>query len=440
MDTNNIYVALNIGSSEITAMAVQKNEEGQLRILGVETGNSEGVRYGEIINPSSASAVVNRLLKLLENRIGRDIGQIYVGLNGRSLKTLKASNGRQLNSGAEVTDVLLYEMISEVKDAKTEQGAIYEVYMQETKVDDEIEPSPIGCLCEKIVANYRVILGKPELKTNIERCIERTGYGLINTPIQTVTTADALLTNIEKEQGCVLVDFGAHCTSLAIFHHGYLRYLSVIPLGGKNITKDITSLELPENIAEQIKIQFANAIRSTVNPSQRITIKSEIPGMEPKRIPLQTLAMVTEARAGEILDLIFVHIQKSGLAGHLGAGIIITGNASKLQNLDALIQQKTQLPVRLGTHNLHLEDGTNERYYDIRYSPLIGLLLSADMDCAYQEEEKVVESGKQEKPQKPPKPPKIKRNNVFNKIGGKVANSLINLFSEEEESSNENKN
>ncbi len=428
MDTNNIYVALNIGSSEITAMAAQKNDEGQLRILGVETGTSEGVRYGEIINPSSTSAVVNRLLKLLQNRIGREIGQVYVGLNGRSLKTLKASNGRQLDNRTEVTDMLLHEMISEVKEAKTEQGAIYEVYMQETKVDDEIEPSPIGCFCEKIQASYRVILGKPELKTNIERCIDRACYALANAPIQLVATADALLSINEKEQGCALIDFGAHCTSLAIFHHGYLRYLSVIPLGGKNITKDIASLELSETIAEQIKLQFANAIRSTVNPSQRITIKSEIQGLEPKRIPLQTLAFITEARAGEILDLVLVHIQKSGLYGHLGAGIVITGNASKLQNMDALIQQKTQLPVRVGTHSIHLEDGTNERFHDISYSPLIGLLLSADTDCSYKEEEKPIESSK---PAKQAKEPKIKRNNVLNKFGNKLASGFESLFKDE---------
>ena len=428
MDANNIYVALNIGSSEITAMAVQKNEEGQLRILGVESGSSEGVRYGEIINPSSTSAVVNRLLKLLQNRIGREIGQVYVGLNGRSLKTLKASNGRQLNNGEEVTDMLLHEMISEVKDAKTEQGSIYEVYMQETRVDDEIEPSPIGCFCEKIQASYRVILGKPELKTNIERCIDRACYALANTPIQIVSTADALLSINEKEQGCALIDFGAHCTSLAIFHHGYLRYLSVIPLGGKNITKDITSLELSENIAEQIKLQFANAIKNTVNPSQRITIKSEIQGIEPKRIPIQTLAFITEARAGEILDLVLVHIQKSGLYSHLGAGLVITGNASKLQNLDVLIQQKIQLPIRIGTHSIHLEDGTSERFHDISYSPLVGLLLSADADCSYKEEEKPVENSK---PVKPPKEPKIKRNNVLNKFGNKLASGFESLFKDD---------
>lgn len=423
MDTNNIYVAINIGSAETTAMAVQKNEEGQLRVLGVEQGASEGVRYGEIVNPSSVSAVISRLLKLLQNRIGKEIGQVYVGLNGRSLKTLKASNGRQLDNGSEVTAELLYEMFKEVKDAKTDQGAIYEVYRQDTRVDDEIESSPIGCLCEKIQVNYRVILGKLELKSNIERCMERTGYTLAGTPIQIVAMADALLSAVEKEQGCALIDFGAHCTSLAIFHNGYLRYLSVIPLGGKNITKDITSLELTETIAEQVKLQFANAVKSSVNASQRITIKSEIQGIDPKYIPLQTLAFVTEARASEILDLVLVHIQKSGLYGHLGAGIVITGNASKLQNLDMLIQQKTQLPIRVGNHSPHLEDGTDMRYHDMRYSPLVGMLLSADVDCSYKEEEKpTTEITKQ---------PKIRRNNVFNKLGNKLAGGFENLFKDE---------
>jgi len=424
METNNIYVALNIGSSEVTAMAVQKNDEGQLRILGVEHSISEGVRYGEIINPSSASAVVGRLLKLLQNRIGQEIGQTYVGLNGRSLKTLKANNGRQLDNGEEVTEKLLQDMFNEVRNAKTEQGEIFEVYVQETKVDDEVEPIPVGCLCEKITAQYRVILGKSELKTNLERCLERTGFSLVRTPIQIVATSDALLSSIEKEQGCALIDFGAHCTSVAIFHHGYLRYLSVIPLGGKNITKDIASLDLTDSVAEEIKVRWANALKSEVNTSQRITLKSELEGMEPMRIPLQTLAYITEARAGEILDTVWMHIEKSGLSTHLAAGIIITGNASKLQNLDTLIQQKTKLPIRIGTHSLHLEDGTDERYHDIAYSPLVGILLSADVDCSYKEEEKPVAAAK------PVKEPKIKRNNFLNKISNRFSNKLADGFGE----------
>lgn len=425
MDNENIYVALNIGSSQITAMAVRKNEEGQLHILGVEQCKSEGVRYGEIINPNDTGTAVSRLLKLLQNRIGCEIGRVYAGVNGRSLRILRASNARQLNEGAKVTDALLTEMYDEVENAETEQGAIYEVYRQEVRVDDELEPLPVGCECKKIEANYRVVLGKPGLKAKMELCIEKAGYRLMNTPIQIVAMADVLLLSVEKEQGCCLVDFGDQCTSLVIFCHGYLRYLAAVPLGGKNITKDIASFDMPEKIAEQIKIQFADAVTSLENSLQQITLRSETAAIETKKMPLQTLAYITEARVSEIINLILMHIEKSGLSGHLGAGIIMTGNASKLRNLNLLLQQKAQMPVRVGTHNSCLEDGADKRYYDIDFSPLIGILRLANVDCRKNELEKTVERIAS---QKLPK----KSSNLFNKLKDKLTDGFGVLFQDEE--------
>jgi cell division protein FtsA len=425
MENENIFVALNIGSAQISAMAVRKNAEGQLRILGVEQGKSDGVRYGEIINSNDTGAVVNRLLKLLHNRTGYEIGAVYVGLNGRSLKTLRASNGRQLNDGAQVTDQLLSEMYDEVKSAETEQGVIYGVYQQETRLDDEPEFFPVGCDCKKVETNYRVVLGKPELRTKLESCIEKAGCKLIDAPIQIVTMAETLLSSTEREQGCCLIDFGAQSTSLVIFYQGYLRYLAVIPMGGKNITKDIASFDIPEKTAEQIKVQFADAVANRVHSSQRITLKSNEGAIEPKQISLQTLAYITEARGTEILNLILMHIQKSGLEGRLDAGIIITGNASKLKNLDVLIQQKIQMPVRTGNHSRYLEDGTAEHYYDVNYSPLIGILLSAEIDCRKSNLEKPV--AKMES-QKPPK----KNINIFNKLKDRLTDGFGVLFQDDE--------
>jgi cell division protein FtsA len=411
MNNDNIYVALNIGSAATTAMAVQRNEEGQLRILGVESGASEGVRYGEIINPSSMSAVVSRLLKLLQNRIGHDIGQVYIGLNGRSLKIRKTVIGRELTNGEEVTNELLHDIADEIKQSPIVDGKIFDVFTQEVKIDDEIEINPIGCLGNTLTVHYRIVVGKPEVHTNLLRCLDRTGYVVADTPIQLVATSNALLTHMEKEQGCALVDFGAHCTSLAVFHKGFLRYLAVIPLGGRNITRDIASLEIAENIAEELKTSYASAVSANINQAKRLTLKSEIPNVEPKRITLHQLSFVTEARAGEIIDAVWLHIEHSGLAGHLGAGIVITGNGAKLQDIDMLMQQRTRIPVRIGSHSLYLEDGTPQVFHDIAYSPLIGILLGADSDCLFKPEQ--IAEAATETPNK--KAPKINR--LKNKVG-----------------------
>ena len=143
----------------------------------------------------------------------------------------------------------------------------------------------------------------------------------------------------------------------------------------------------------------------------------------PARARPTTIALVVEARITEIADAIWKAIQRSGVADDLGAGLILAGNASKLRNLDQLLQTKTNLPVRIGSHSRFLEDGTNTHYHDIAFAPSIGLLLTADKDCLYKIPAQPDVNGKG---------PKIKRDNKFDKIRTKLTNNIVGLFKYEE--------
>ncbi|MBB3186715.1 cell division protein FtsA [Microbacter margulisiae] len=422
MDATNTYIALSIGSAYITAVAAQVNDESQIRILASERRPSEGIRHGEILNPSATGFVVKNTLELLENRIKEKIARVYVGINGRSLKTFNTTLEREFPQQKNIQAFVLEDMYQEINQAQLEEGKIYDIFQQETLIDGEPEMNPVGCNCLSIASNFRVVVGKPELGENVNRCFDRTGYTTVETPLQIIKTAQAMLSPIEREQGCVLVDFGASCTSIVVYHHNLMRYLWVLPLGGNNLTRDLMSLGVSEEIAEELKIRFGNAISKSVNATQRVNVRSEADETTILKLPLQTIAMVTEARATEIVDAVWKAIQRSGVSNDLGAGIILAGNAAKLQNLDQLLQQQTNLPVRFGSHSRFLADGTHPQYHDISYAPIIGLLLTANQDCLYkvttQESSEVNE-------------PKIKRKNPFSKIGNKLADSLVDLFKNE---------
>lgn len=428
MESTKTYIALTIGSAHTTAVAAQTNEEGQLRILASETRPSEGIRYGEIINPSAAGFVVKNTLELLENRIKDKIAKVYVGINGRSLKTFNTNLVREFPDRTRITSDMIDEMVQEISQAQLDEGIIYEIAQQEVLVDNEPEISPVDCNCLQLATGFRVVVGKPELKENLSRCMDRTGeYTIVNTPLQLITTAQALLSPFEREQGCALVDFGASCTSIAVYHHNFMRYLWVLPLGGNNITRDIMSLGVSAEIAEELKIRYGNALPNTVSTTQRVSVRSEADENAAIKIPLHTIALVVEARITEIIDAVWKAIQRSGVADDLDAGIILAGNASKLRNLDQLLQIKTNLSARMGSHSQFLEDGSNTQYHDISFAPSIGLLLTADKECLY----KIPEQ-----PEANEKGPKIKRKSTFDKLRNKftnnITNNIIDLFKYEE--------
>lgn len=415
-----IYIALTIDSKAITAVAAQKNEEGQLIILGSERKNSEGVKYDEIINPSEAGFVVKKTLELLENRINAKIASVYVGYNGRSLKTYNTTLQRTFPHATMVTPNIINEIHHEMNEVELEADKIYGIFQQEIYLDNELEINPLGCNCNEIDINYRVVVGKPELRENLDRCFDRTGFTIVNAELQLIATAEMLLSKNEKEQGCVLIDFGESCTSIVVYHHQFMRYLWVLPLGGKNVTMDIMSLNISKEIAEEIIDKIGDLMPAPEMASKQLVIRSESDENQELKIKVKTLNMIIEARMDEIVDAVWKAIIRSKVADQLESGIVISGNASKLKNLDQYLHNKLKMPVRYASHSQFLADGTAPLYYDISYSPAISLLLSSNQDCQYHEipREKDKEKNKKE--------PKIKR--TISAIGNKLANGFEILF------------
>jgi cell division protein FtsA len=410
------YIALTIDSDYITAVAAQKNDEGQLIILESERKNAEGVKYGEIINPSEAGFVVKKTLELLENRINKKIATVYVGFNGRSLKTFNTTIQRSFPHETVITPFIMDDIKNEMNAVELESGKIYGIYKQESFVDNELEMNPIGCSCHSLDVNYRVVVGKSELEENLSRCFDRTGFTIANAKLQLISTAEMLLSKNEKEQGCVLVDFGTSCTSVVVYHHQLMRYLWVLPLGRRNIVRDIMSLNISNEIAEEIVNTFGDLHPASEMNSKQLTIRSGIDENQVMKVQVKMLYTIIEARMEEIVDAISKAIQRSRVADQLGSGLIISGNASRLKNLDLYLQQKLKMPVRYGSHSQFLADGTSPLYHDSSYSTIVSLLLSADQDCLYQNERK----------DKNKKEPKIKRK--FDKFKERLVTGMETLF------------
>ena len=58
---------------------------------------------------------------------------------------------------------------------------------------------------------------------------------------QSVNGAEAVLTETEKELGCILVDIGAGTSDLCLYIDGAVAYTAVLPLGSKNVSSDIAA-------------------------------------------------------------------------------------------------------------------------------------------------------------------------------------------------------
>jgi cell division protein FtsA len=200
--------------------------------------------------------------------------------------------------------------------------------------------------------------------------------------ISPLATAATVLNDIEKELGCALVEFGAGITYVSIYKGKILRYMVAIPLGGNVITKDITDLGVTEKNAEDLKINFGDALLEQDNEERINPGKLLENSLTQNEIELRKLHTVIEARADEIIANVVEQIKLSGYMPSLGAGIVITGGGASLKNLRSSLQAKSGKDVRIISARKTLVNQASEITNQPENSTIIGLLTMGKENCA----------------------------------------------------------
>ncbi|MDR1517997.1 MAG: cell division protein FtsA [Dysgonamonadaceae bacterium] len=368
-------VAIDLGSSKITGIVGRMNENNVISVLASESLPSKGcIRRGLVYNIEETYGIVRKLITVLGNKLDRKIGRVYVSLAGQSLHTEKCREMEQLTSSGIVTEEVINQLRQKAEKYKPELYQKYAIADVEYFVDDRSEKNPVGVTCSQIEADFEIIAGRANLLTNIKKSIEeKLDLPIAGYVVGALASAAIALSNEEKELGCAFVDFGGGTTTLSIYKNNILRYLVVIPFGGRSITKDICTLNFLEDEAEQYKIKFGKAKDNQENTmfASPFSSKSEIDMVE--------LNKVIRMRLDEITANLKKHL--SGYFGQLGAGLVITGGASQLKNLDLYLVEKLNMPVRKASAKKMMINNSPELANDPAMTQALGMLLLAKEDC-----------------------------------------------------------
>lgn len=340
------YVAaIEISSSKIIGAVGRTHGHGDLTVIAVEQEHGvECVRYGRIQNVEEAYLRLQRIVDKLERRSGvapRKIDSFFVGLAGRTMRNITTKVNRTLPDDTEITQEMLRSMrdeaLSQAVDSSLE---IVDAVPRTFYVNNAEAKNPVGMIGSSIRATYDLIVCSHVLKRNIERVVhDKLGRDIAAFVVTPLAVGHLILSDDERRLGCMLVDMGAETTTVSIYRSGALQYLATIPLGSRNITRDITTLNVLEEHAEEIKITSGNAL-ATDTPST-ISINNNI--------KLQDVNNLVSARAEEIVANINEQINYAALSDEeLPRGIVVVGGGSKLNGLIELLERQSNLSVRRG--------------------------------------------------------------------------------------------
>lgn len=403
MEASEIIVGLDIGTSKIAAIVGRRNENGKIEILGFGRTESIGVKRGVVANIDDTVQSIIAAVKDAEGSSETNIASVNVGIAGQHIKSIQY-RGSYIRPNAEVEinqsdiDALNENMF---KLAMNPGEEIIDVIAQEYSVDGETGiKQPKGMLGHQLEANFHIITGQTMAAKNIFKCIKKAELEVASLLLEPLASAEAVLSEEEKEAGVVLVDIGGGTTDIAIFQDGILRHTAVIPIGGDIITEDIKEgCTIIKKYAEDLKVKFGSALASE-NRDEEVVAIPGLRGRPPKEITLRNLASIIQARMEEIIEHIYFEIKNSGYEKKLIAGIVLTGGGAQLKHISQLTEFITGMDTRIGYPNEHLAPGVPEEMASPAYATGIGLVIIGLQKIEKEEEKK----GKE--PKKPGKQPR----------------------------------
>ncbi len=386
--TQDVVVALDIGTTKVCCLAGRRDTHGKLEILGIGKVENTGVLRGVVSNIEKTVQAIREAVDACERQAAMKFHTVYVGIAGQHIKSLQHRGIlTRENDHTEISQRDIERLVNDMYKLVLPPGdKIIHVFPQEFTVDNEQGISdPIGMCGVRLEANFHIITGQTTAINNLYRCIEKAGLKVADLTLEPIASAEAVLYEEERQAGVALVDIGGGTTDITVFHENIIRHTAVIPFGGNVVTADIKEgcTVLPTQ-AEKLKVRFGSALADEVHANRIITIPG-LRGRDHKEISEKNLARIIQARMEEIFDYVLWEVRRSGYERKLIAGVVLTGGGALLNHVDKLAELHTGMSARIGLPIEHLAHGYSEKVNSPIFSTGIGLLLRGLDDPRRQE-------------------------------------------------------
>jgi len=344
------YTAVDIGTDKITSIMARVGTEGELKVLGTGVVTSQGINKGRIENIVEVQEAVAASLEEAQRYIGNGVPTgIYASVTGSHLTSLNTRE--EVGNPDDVGDIsskLLDRLLrGSFPDVGPDQEVLH-VIPTGYHVDGMSGiRNPVGLHGNLVEVEAHVVMGDSVILKNTVKAIETNKATVKSMVLHSLASAESTLTGDEREMGVVLVDVGGGTTDLAIYRQGHPWYSAVIPVGGSQLTRDLSvALKTPLYMTEEMKVKWGSVMPEMVASDDEVVIPS-FQGQPKHSLSRRILCEPLEARMLEIIKMIVLKVRQSGLREFPAGGLVLTGGGSEMTGLSDLVLKVLGGQVRI---------------------------------------------------------------------------------------------
>lgn len=364
--------AIDVGTTKVCTIMGDYDQDGGLRILGVGVAPSQGLQKGLVVNVSEAREAIRESVRKAQRSAGYRLESAYVGVTGRHISSVNnrgviaITRNDQLVRPSDLKRVL--QVARSVK--VPSEHRVLHVIPRTYAVDGQDGVSnPVGMHGFRLDVEAHIITAAVASVQNLTKCIRGIGIDIDDLIMEPLASAEAVLTEQERQEGVMLADIGGGTTDIAVFKDDTIYHTSVLPVAGHLISRDISvGLGLSFELAEQMKKQYGD-----VTPVRDAELEDRTLAENGHSVSYRDLSEVIRVRVEELLRLIVMELPRSDLAKLIPSGLVLTGGTANLPGIAELGEAITRLQVRVGAPaNLY---GVSDTLRDPAYATSVGLLL-----------------------------------------------------------------
>ncbi|MGH7265120.1 MAG: cell division protein FtsA [Candidatus Rokuibacteriota bacterium] len=341
---------LDVGTTKVCAVIGELTPEG-VDVIGIGQHPSRGLRKGMVVNIDSTVEAIKRAVAEAEQMAGVEIDSVFASIGGGHVVGLNSQGVVAVQGRTrEVSPADVERALDVARDVHLPPDReILHALTQAFAVDDQDGVrEPLGMLGHRLGVEVHLVTGAVAAAQNVVRSVNRAGLTVQDLVLQSLASAESVLTPDERELGVLLIDVGGGTTDVALFRENAVWHTAVIPLGGDHITNDIAvGLRTPPADAEELKKACGCAQTALILEDETVEVPS-IAGRKPRVLSRQTLSRIIQARVEEVFALAAKGMRQAGLEDAPTAGVVVTGGATVMEGVPELAEAIFDLPVRRG--------------------------------------------------------------------------------------------
>ena len=365
-------VVLDVGASKVLCLVGEVQNNSQVKILGLGESPCTGLRRSAVIDMPQVAESIHTALAEAERSTGLKIAGAYLGMAGEGISAQTNTSAVGISGSDPISEEDRDRaLLAVAQEQGAEDQTVLHRFVQSYAVDDELVQNPLWLHGNRLAIEVLTVSVAEHLCTAFRHAAAKAGVEIAGVVLESMGAAHATLSQDERDMGVALLDLGAGTCDIAVFL-GPLRHVEEIPLGGDDITRDLSVvLSIPFREAEQLKCRFGSVSCPGEEGDQIVTYHTT--SGRTCSLTRQQVSEIIEARQREIFEYVrqaFVNTP-TPYNDRLSAGIVLTGGGAALEQIAPLAEEVLGHRVRIGVPQDVIAPATVS---DPSYATAIGLL------------------------------------------------------------------